>query len=77
MSNKRSNRPTLWLGRKPIPEVQAFLEEQYRLGNIKPGFTQVWISHDTDCRYPQGSGLCICDGGPEIQIGGNQPKGTH
>jgi hypothetical protein len=68
---------TIWIGRKPIVEVQAFLEAQVRLGAIKPGHTQVWIMHEAECQFPQGNDLCICPGGPEIQIGGELPKGCR
>jgi hypothetical protein len=70
-------RPAIWIGRKPIPEVQAFLEAQYRAGNIKAGYTDVWIMHEAECQFPQGNELCICPGGPEIQIGGSKPKGCR
>jgi hypothetical protein len=64
----------LWVGRKPLAEVAAFLIEHQRTGNVKPGFTPVYVMHESYCRFPQGIDLCICPGGPEVQIGGDPPQ---
>lgn len=68
----RRHGSNFFVGRKPLPAVEAWLEanrSRFRPGQV----AEVVIEHDTDCHYPKG-GPCSCRTGPEIRIRGEKPS---
>jgi hypothetical protein len=63
----------LYIGRDPLPSVQAWIE-QNRDRIAKPGeVTMIEIWHDETCGYPKGK-PCTCRNGPEVKVRGEDPS---